>query len=55
MGVQQLVWLKYQYANQSIPLFRITPSTTGFSRMGQIWSKPTLADIRVKEGYVNVY
>ncbi|AXY58536.1 hypothetical protein CDG60_16485 [Acinetobacter chinensis] len=29
-------------------LFHITPGTAGFSRMGQIWSKPTIADIRVK-------
>ncbi len=27
-------------------LFRITQSTTGFSRMGQSWSKPVLANIR---------
>lgn len=28
--------------------FKITPSTTGFSRLGQIWSKPVIANIRVK-------
>ena len=29
-------------------LFNITPTTTGFSRLAQIWSKPTVAEIRVK-------
>ncbi|MDM1781420.1 hypothetical protein HX120_06445 [Acinetobacter indicus] len=29
-------------------LFHITPSTSGFGRMAQIWSKPTIAEIRVK-------
>ena len=29
-------------------LFHITPSTSGFGRMAQIWSKPTVAEIRVK-------
>ncbi|AAZ18108.1 possible pilus assembly protein tip-associated adhesin PilY1 [Psychrobacter arcticus 273-4] len=28
-------------------LFTITPATIGFSRMGQIWSKPTAAKIRM--------
>ncbi|MBF0657298.1 pilus assembly protein PilY [Psychrobacter sp. NG25] len=30
-------------------LFSITPATTGFSRMGQIWSKPTEAKIKTSE------
>lgn len=36
--------------NPSAPelLFHITPSSAGFGRMAQIWSKPTLAEIRVK-------
>ena len=29
-------------------LFNITPATTGFGRLAQIWSKPTVAEIRVK-------
>ncbi len=29
-------------------LFNITPTKAGFSRLAQIWSKPTLAEIRVK-------
>ncbi|WP_228274818.1 pilus assembly protein [Acinetobacter ursingii] len=29
-------------------LFNITPQTAGFSRLAQIWSKPTLTDIRVQ-------
>lgn len=28
-------------------LFKITPSTTGFSRLGQTWSQPVVANIRV--------
>jgi type IV pilus assembly protein PilY1 len=28
--------------------FHITPSTSGFDRMAQIWSKPTLAQIRIQ-------
>lgn len=36
-------------STKSIPkiLFTITPATTNFSRMGQIWSKPTAAKIRM--------
>ncbi|MEK6200364.1 MAG: PilC/PilY family type IV pilus protein [Psychrobacter sp.] len=30
-------------------LFSITPATTGFSRMGQTWSKPTAAKIRMSK------
>ena len=29
-------------------LFHITPQETGFGRLAQIWSKPTVAEIRVK-------
>lgn len=28
--------------------FKIAPTTSGFSRLGQIWSKPVVASIRVK-------
>ncbi len=31
-------------------LFNISPATTGFSRMGQIWSKPVRAKIRTSTG-----
>lgn len=36
--------------NPSSPklLFNITPSKSGFSRLAQIWAKPTVAEIRVK-------
>lgn len=48
MGGAALYGLNINTPTSPSLLFRITPSTTGFSRMGQIWSKPTLADIRVK-------
>ncbi|WP_151722975.1 hypothetical protein [Acinetobacter junii] len=48
MGGAALYGLNIKTPTSPSLLFRITPSTTGFSRMGQIWSKPTLADIRVK-------
>lgn len=31
-------------------LFAKTPSDTGFSRLGQVWSEPTVAKVRVKVG-----
>lgn len=36
--------------NPNVPklLFRKTPADTGFARMGQIWSQPVVAKIRVK-------
>lgn len=48
MGGAALYGLNIKTPTSPSLLFRITPSTTGFSRMGQIWSKPTLADIRVE-------
>ncbi|MEG2273176.1 MAG: PilC/PilY family type IV pilus protein, partial [Acinetobacter sp.] len=48
MGGTGLYGLNIKTPTSPSLLFQITPSTTGFSRMGQIWSKPTLADIRVK-------
>jgi type IV pilus assembly protein PilY1 len=35
-------------------LWKISPSTTGFSRMGQTWSKPRMATIQTTSGYMKV-
>lgn len=48
MGGSALYGLNISSPTSPSLLFQITPSTAGFSRMGQIWSKPTIADIRVK-------
>ena len=48
MGGAALYGLNISSPTSPSLLFQITPTTTGFSRMGQIWSKPTIADIRVK-------
>lgn len=48
MGGSALYGLDIKTPTNPSLLFHITPSTTGFSRMGQIWSKPTLANIRIK-------
>lgn len=48
MGGSALYGLDIKTPTSPSLLFHITSSTTGFSRMGQIWSKPTLANIRIK-------
>lgn len=48
MGGAALYGLNISTPTSPSLLFQITPTTTGFSRMGQIWTKPTIADIRVK-------
>lgn len=48
MGGSALYGLNINTPTSPNLLFHITPSTAGFSRMGQIWSKPTLANIRIK-------
>ena len=35
-------------------LWKISPSTPGFSRLGQTWSKPRLATIQTTSGYMKV-
>jgi type IV pilus assembly protein PilY1 len=46
MGGSSYYGLDLQKPTAPKMLFRISPSTTGFSRMGQSWSKPVLANIR---------
>lgn len=48
MGGQAIYGLDISSPTSPNLLFNITPQTTGFSRLAQIWSKPTLAYIRVK-------
>lgn len=48
MGGKALYGLNIIDPTRPVLLFQIKPSTTGFSRMAQIWSKPTVAEIRVK-------
>ena len=48
MGGEALYGLNISTPSAPSLLFHITPSTSGFSRMAQIWSKPTIANIRVK-------
>lgn len=48
MGGKALYGLNIIDPTRPALLFQIKPSTTGFSRMAQIWSKPTVAEIRVK-------
>lgn len=46
MGGEALYGLNLNDSNNPNMMFTITPATTGFSRMGQIWSKPTKAKIK---------
>ena len=46
MGGEALYGLNLNDNNNPNMMFAITPTTTGFSRMGQIWEKPTKAKIR---------
>ncbi|TGP43648.1 pilus assembly protein PilY [bacterium M00.F.Ca.ET.230.01.1.1] len=46
MGGEGLYGLDLVDKNNPKALFKINPSTTGFSRMGQIWAKPTKAKIK---------
>ena len=46
MGGEGLYGLKLSTKENPSMLFSITSTTTGFSRMGQIWSEPTKAKIR---------
>lgn len=48
MGGEALYGLDILSPTKPKLLFHITPSTSGFSRMAQIWSKPTVTQIRVK-------
>lgn len=48
MGGEAFYGLNISTPSAPSLLFHITPSTSGFSRMAQIWSKPTIANIRVK-------
>lgn len=46
MGGEAFYGLNINDSNNPSMMFSITPATTGFSRMGQIWSKPTKAKIK---------
>ncbi|TEU29266.1 pilus assembly protein [Alkanindiges illinoisensis] len=46
MGGSALYGLNISTPTSPTLLFRITPSTSGFSRMGQIWNKPVVAYVR---------
>ena len=46
MGGEAFYGVDLNDASKPKMLFSITPSSSGFSRMGQIWSKPTAAKIK---------
>lgn len=48
MGGEAMYGLDILNPKSPKKLFHITPTTNGFERMAQIWSKPTIANIRVK-------
>ncbi|WP_039900926.1 pilus assembly protein [Acinetobacter radioresistens] len=48
MGGEALYGLNISTPSAPSLLFHITRTTPGFSRMAQIWSKPTIANMRVK-------
>ena len=48
MGGEALYGLNIENPSSPKLLFHITPSTSGFERMGQIWAKPTVTEILVK-------
>lgn len=49
MGGKGVYGLNLATANIPALLFSKTPEDTGFSRLGQVWSEPTVAKIRVKK------
>lgn len=49
MGGKGIYGLNLATANTPALLFSKTPEDTGFSRLGQVWSEPTVAKIRVKK------
>lgn len=49
MGGKGVYGLNLATANTPALLFSKTPEDTGFSRLGQVWSEPTVAKIRVKK------
>lgn len=46
MGGEAFYGLNLNDSDSPSMMFTITPTTTGFTRMGQIWSKPTKAKIK---------
>lgn len=50
MGGRGIYGLNLSTADKPTFLFAKTPSDSGFSRLGQVWSEPTVAKIRVKKG-----
>ena len=50
MGGKGIYGLDLMTAKTPKFLFSKTPSDTGFDRLGQVWSEPTIAKIRVKNG-----
>lgn len=46
MGGEAFYGLNLNDSDSPSMMFTITPATTGFARMGQIWSKPTKAKIK---------
>ncbi|WP_262880734.1 pilus assembly protein PilY [Psychrobacter sp. ANT_WB68] len=46
MGGEAFYGVNLNDSNNPSMMFTITPETTGFSRMGQIWEKPTKAKIK---------
>lgn len=46
MGGEALYGIDLENNDSPTMMFAITPATSGFSRMGQIWEKPTKAKIR---------
>ena len=49
MGGRGIYGLNLSTANKPTFLFAKTSSDSGFSRLGQVWSEPTVAKIRVKK------
>lgn len=50
MGGKGIYGLDLTTKDKPAFLFAKTPADTGFSRLGQVWSEPTVANIRVKKG-----
>ncbi|WP_372843460.1 hypothetical protein [Psychrobacter sp.] len=50
MGGKGIYGLNLNASDKPTFLFAKTPSNSGFSRLGQVWSEPTVAKIRVKKG-----
>lgn len=49
MGGEAFYGVNLTNTNAPSMMFTITPATSGFSRMGQIWSKPTKAKIKTSK------